>query len=385
VQPGATRAIADWLASEQARRLDDVALVTEVAERVAAVIPIGRLSLSVRTMHPEVYVRNLLWTPSRGTELVERLHEIVDKTVYQDSPIAEIHAGTDRIRVRLDDGELPYPVCHDLRAQGATDYVVFRLPLYERVNSFVSFVTWAESGFTDRQLVDLENLCDVLSLRVALTSVLHATRSLLRTYLGAEASRRVLAGNFTRGSGEAIEAVVWTCDMRGFTAMVDRHGMNEVIGVLDRYFESVALPIEAHGGEILKLIGDAVLAVFPLGGGEEAGRRALLAAEEALKATEGLQGPDGEPLHIGIALHVGEVLYGNVGASRRLDFTVMGRAVNEVCRVEAKCKELGVPLLLTEAFVRRMGEQIEGRDVISVGRHPLRGVSHDTELFTLPG
>ena len=167
--------------------------------------------------------------------------------------------------------------------------------------------------------------------------------------------------------------------MCGFTTMVDRHPIDEVIALLDAYFEAVAEPIERHGGEILKLIGDAVLAVFPLSRGGDACERSLLAAEAALDAVAALRTPAGVPPQIGLALHVGNVLYGNVGASARLDFTVIGRAVNEVCRVEAKCKQLRVALLLTEAFAERLSD----RTVKSLGRHELRGVDGDTELFTL--
>lgn len=370
-----------WLASEEARRLDDVALVNGLAARLSDVMPIGRLATTVRTMHPEVFVRSLIWTPADQTMLAEQPHDLIDSTMYLDSPIALIHAGTDRIRVRLDtDDPIEFNICRQLRDEGATDYVVYRLPLYEHVSTFASFTTWQPGGFSDQHLEALESLLEVLSLRIALTSVLNAARSLLQTYLGTEASKRVLAGNFTRGGGELIDAVVWSCDMRGFTRMVDGHDIGEVITILDRYFEVVAAPIENNRGEVLKLIGDAILAVFPLSGSSHAASDALQAAQQALEAIAELRQPGGDPLQIGIALHVGSVLYGNIGASRRLDFTVIGRAVNEVCRVEAQCKNLGVPLLLTESFVERLGD---AAPVVSLGRHSLRGVSGQTELFTL--
>jgi adenylate cyclase len=371
------------LASEDARRLDDVELVSQLASRLREELPLGRFSISVRTMHPEVYVRNLVWTPEEGTQLFVRPHEVTDTPGFRDSPIPKVLAGTDRIRVRLaalDD--LPFPICRELRDQGATDYLVHRLPLYERVNTFASYATWEPGGFSDHHLAILDSIVDVLSLRIALSSVLKAARSLLATYLGQEASARVLAGGFTRGSGQLLDAVIWSCDMRGFTSMVDRHRIEEVIDLLDRYFECVATPIERHGGEILKLIGDAVLAVFPLHGATRAGDGALSAAKDALREVAKLRTPSGEPVRIGVALHVGEVLFGNVGASRRLDFTVIGRAVNEVCRVEARCKELEVPLLLTGDFVELLGPEA-ATDIAPLGRHALRGVSHETELFTL--
>jgi adenylate cyclase len=372
--------INEWLSSERARQLTDVEVVTAFGERMAKLAPVKRVATSVRTMHPEVFVRNMVWTAEKGTELSVRNHEMVDKSAYTASPIPEIYGGTHSIRVRLADPDSAtgYEVCDQMREEGATDYIVYRLPLYDQTSSWVSYTTWEPDGFSDEHFATFESVLGTLSLRIALFSVLTAARSLLRTYLGPEASARVLRGAFTRGSGELMDAVIFTCDMRGFTTLVDSHPIEQVIQLLDAYFEAVAEPIGQHGGEILKLIGDAVLAVFPLTS-DDACERALLAAEAALANVQKLTAPDGGPPRIGIGLHVGEVLYGNIGASDRLDFTVIGRAVNEVCRIEAKCKELGVDVLLTRAIAGRL----RGREVSSVGRHQLRGVSGDTELFTL--
>jgi adenylate cyclase len=178
--------------------------------------------------------------------------------------------------------------------------------------------------------------------------------------------------------------VIWFCDLRGFTQLGDSMPPGELVALLDRYFECVAGPIEDAGGEILKFVGDAVLAVFPC---EEApgavAERALAGARAALAALadfSALQKLEQKPeLHMGVSLHVGEVFYGNIGGRARLDFTVIGAAVNEAARVESLCKEFGVPLLTTRRFSEAVGRQ----NLVSVGSRQLRGVREVEELFTL--
>ena len=236
------------------------------------------------------------------------------------------------------------------------------------------------------QLAALVRTVPALSLIIELASLRFATRSLLETYLGSNAARHVLAGAFRRGGGERINAVIWTCDLRGFTSLVDRTPIDDVLETLNRFFEVVADPIADQGGEVLKFIGDAVLGIFPCepGGQEQACTRALSAATTAFASlatvNQALAAAGRAPLHFGVALHVGEVTYGNVGATGRLDFTVIGKAVNEVTRVEALCKRLQRQLLLTADFARASGRD----DLISLGRHELRGVSEPAELFTVP-
>jgi adenylate cyclase len=202
-----------------------------------------------------------------------------------------------------------------------------------------------------------------------------SARRLLDVYLGQNAAERVLSGGFRRGSGQLLTAAIWYCDLRGFTSLSDRLPTREVVPLLDRYFETVAGPVVARGGEILKFIGDAVLAVFPTGpeGPRSACERALAAAEESLRVVADLR-----PLSIGVGLHLGEVMYGNIGARERLDFTVIGAAVNEVCRVESLCKELSVPLLMTGRFA----EQLAHQGCVPLGLHALKGVAEPQPVFT---
>jgi adenylate cyclase len=275
-------------------------------------------------------------------------------------------------------------VLRELAAAGGTDYFIQPLRFSDGRLSFVSFTSDHPGGFTDGHLELFDEVRPLLALRLEIEGAYYATRSLLEVYLGQNAAARVLAGEVRRGAGELASAAIFFCDMRGFTHFTDEHPVGEVVETLDRYFETVAAPIEAEGGEVLKFIGDALLAVFAGGGDSaEACRRALRAAALALdgmdawNATRGSAGQP--PLSIGIALHHGEVLYGNIGANRRLDFTVIGRAVNEASRVESLCKTLRVPLLATRTFASLLGPG----PLRAVGAHALRGVVAPQELFTL--
>jgi adenylate cyclase len=226
-------------------------------------------------------------------------------------------------------------------------------------------------------------LTSTLARRIEIESSYHATNSLLEVYLGKNAARRVINGQFRRGGGELIRAAIWFCDLRGFTPISDRMPPAQVVEILDTYFDCVASVIVAHGGEVLKFIGDAILAIFPVQEDPgEACRRALDAAEKALAALDGVNrerasGPD---LDIGIALHLGEVMYGNIGSRERLDFTVISSAVNETSRLEGLCKTLSRRLLLSQAF----SETLSRNDLLDLGEHALKGVSTKRRVFTVP-
>lgn len=396
-----TAQLVAWLLDPATRELDGAALFLGLIEALrAAGIELDRFSASVRTLHPEVFVDNFVWTAGEGLVRKVRTNSMLNHARYQASPVAQLYAGSEEIRVDLGDVEDAgrFPVTAELAEQGMLDYVALLLPGEHA--SFMSLASRTRRGF-DRHMSLLRALVPALSLRVELASQRSVTASLLRTYLGPNAAQRVLAGAFRRGEGEPIDAVIWSCDLRGFTTMVDGASMAEVLPTLDRYFECVADPIAAHGGEVLKFIGDAVLGIFvapPPGELSAASmppcRASLLAVRDAFDALAKLNAERAEQgraaLNFGVALHVGTVTYGNIGATGRLDFTVIGRAVNEVTRVESLCKVLGRRLIVTETFARalaggkavaeaRCGEEA----LVSLGRHPLRGVSHELELFTL--
>jgi len=374
-----------WLLS--AAQVDDggLSLMVGLVERVrAAGIPLWRCSFSLMTKHPELVWRTVQWNERDGVTTVERSRATLDEPYFRASPIAQLRAGAPPIRERLD-APSAFPICEDLRALGGTDYVAHGLPASTGEISYISWATRAPGGFSEDALAAFGALAPYLAQRIELAAAYHGTRALLEVYLGRNAGRRVVDGGFRRGSGELISAAIWFCDLRGFTALSDDRTPHAVVATLDTYFDCVAAAIMAAGGEVLKFIGDATLAIFPVGDDPAAAcRRALGAAERALddlgRANVG-RTARGEPaLAIGIALHLGEVMYGNIGARDRLDFTVISSSVNEACRLEALCKTLGTPLALSQAFA----DAARPEAVVDLGLHALKGVRAPLRVLTLP-
>jgi adenylate cyclase len=203
------------------------------------------------------------------------------------------------------------------------------------------------------------------------------------TYVGHRTGERVLSGAITRGSGEAIRAVIWFCDLRGFTTLADTLPLEKVIGLLNDYFETMVEVVTAEGGEALKFMGDGMLAIFELGANEDpaprcgAALRAARAASEKVAKRNVERRDAGEPeIHFGLALHMGEVSYGNIGAPNRLDFTVIGPAVNQAARLEKLGHELGRPVVTSASFAEASPEKLE-----TLGLHNLRGVAEPQQVF----
>jgi adenylate cyclase len=380
-------AIADWLLSDEGRALGPCRVVAELGRRLNdAGVPVWRVHVGSRTKHPEVFARFYRWYEGHdeGAEYTRTHSEGAASVV--DSPVAAVQAsGGAPLRVPLEGPRegIPFELCRELKDEGATDYLTVGLVAFGGEPSIVSWATRRPGGFTEEHLEILGALVPTLRLWAELDVAHFVTTTLLRTYLGRNASARVLAGAFQRGAGERIDAAIWMSDLREFTKLVDTAPLGEVLTTLDTYFEAVAGAVLDHGGEVLKFIGDAVLAVFPLGE-DPCGtcRRALDAAEDALGrmalANEARRGAGKDSLAFGMVLHRGEVIYGNIGTPGRLDFTVIGPAVNEASRVESLCKELKTPLLFTGAFAALANDARS----ISLGRHELRGVREALEIFT---
>lgn len=361
-------------------------------------IPLLRVSTGLPSMHPQTYTRGFSWTRGQGVSMLTRGHEVRQSTEYLNSPVYVIHQGAAAIRRRLDSPEavLDFGVLNDLKALGATDYLALPMRFTQgpgmsvdgRANiSFMSFSTDRPGGFRPDELSYLMELMPLIALRLELEASRRMTRDLLETYLGHAPAKRVLRGSFRRGQGYEVEAAIWLSDLRGFTAYSDSHTPQEVVATLDSYFDAMAGPIQNHGGEILKFIGDGVLAIFrvdsDLGRGE-ACRRALAAARDAFaglhELNQGRAIEGAPPLRFGLGLHLGKVMFGNVGASTRLDFTVIGGAVNEVARLEAQTKVLDRPLVTSAAFAAEVPDQ----HLEALGFHALRGLREPQELFSLP-
>jgi adenylate cyclase len=250
----------------------------------------------------------------------------------------------------------------------------------------VTFATDRPGGFEDAHIAALSQLLPVLALVSEIRVKNRLARTLLETYVGSHASELILAGATRRGTGTTVRAAILICDLRDFTRISDNWPRDDVIDLLNGYFDAMSEPIERHGGEILKFIGDGLLAIFPLSE-PSACANLLRAVSEARLAMVALNQKNGEessraPLNYGIGVHVGDVMYGNIGSRTRLDFTVIGPAVNMASRLETLTKQLGKPVLLSRAFA----DFVKGEfDLERVGEYPVRGFNDPIELFAYHG
>ena len=327
------------------------------------------------------------WRTSGRSEQTLIAHEITDVIHYEDNPVQRVCIGGETLRRRLDGAgaTLDFAVLTELKARGATDYLALPIRSIHGRNSnyMLTYVTDRPGGFTADEIADMTRI----SQRVAVLCDIHGQRwiatNVLNAYLGPKTGPRVLAGQIRRGTGEELTVVLWSSDLRGFSERSDRLPGDQMIWILNALFDVQAQAIDRHGGEILKFMGDGLLAIFPIDDGATADRAAtsaLEAAQEALAAVRHLNGEPpmmGErPLEIVVALHVGTVVYGNIGAAERLDFTVIGPAVNLVSRLEATAKTLNTPIVLSDDFARAYGKPL-----ISLGHYLLRGLAKPHELF----
>jgi adenylate cyclase len=380
--------IDDWLLGPARQLAHGLHAIDEFIWRLLATgLPLMRVSVHVPVVHPQYFGTNLVWWRSTGqTTQTMITHELVDLLRGEDTPPKRVvlHGETVRRRLEVPDDELDFAICFELKAKGGTDFL--GLPITSALGAYhnmVSYATDQPGGFTDGAVADLTWISRRLPLVIDMHSHRAIARNLLAAYLGATTGPRVLAGQIRRGMSQALDAVLWSSDLRGFTERSDRLPGERMIAILNALFDVQAKAIDRHGGEILKFIGDGVLAIFPIadpGQSADAARRALEAALEAQAAVGRLSGHGalaGEAsLKIVVALHAGSALYGNIGATNRLDFTVIGPAVNLVSRVETIAKTLDQPIVVTDDFVRAYGEPMR-----SLGCHQLRGLAMPHELF----
>jgi adenylate cyclase len=386
-----TRAeIEDWLLDGAMRENDMLALFEPLAWRlVAAGLPVDRATLHVGTLHPQII--GFGWHWNRGDGLCDEIkvgERTLTSAAYRRSPLFRVIEHGESLRLDLRDAAVAarFPVLAELAAEGYTEYAA--LPLGgDGHHNVLTAATKRLGGVGAEALQALTGVRRIFALHVQRHIALRIAGNVLDTYLGAAAGARVLDGSIRRGAGEAIRAVVFAADMRGFTELSGRLAGPDMIALLNAYFERVAGAVLAEGGEVLKFVGDGLIAVFPFAAFGEpraaaaAALRAARAALASLAALEAAPGPLGgvegwRPLRAGIALHAGEVFFGNVGAAERLDFTVIGPAVNEACRVEALTKPLGRPILMTAAVADLLGEAAE-----PLGAHALKGVAESVIVF----
>ncbi len=377
-----------WLLVDGPQIDSEIELFDELCWRlVGDGVPLWRASLHIGTLHPQIRgVGARWWRDRKVIEDYRILHGSEETDEYKLSPIRKTSERGTPVRYRLDHPIPEFPLLEKIRQAGGTDY--FALALNRTFRRFPTVVwgTDRPGGFSDAEIAKLEDINPALAAIVDTRAVRRISANLLDTYLGPQAGRRILNGQIFRAQGERMRAVIMMTDMRNFTGLSDRLAGDEVIELLDEYFDAVASPVQERKGEILKFMGDGVLAIFPAEDDEDFAPSSLRALEAATEGLERLatvnksrMERDMPELRIGVGLHLGEVIYGNVGSTDRLDFTVIGPAVNLASRIEGLTKRLLRPLLTSSAFA-----EICPRPLVSLGFHPVRGLYQPEEVFGLP-
>jgi adenylate cyclase len=390
VPANASDEVVHWLTNDtrDERFIDNI--FAEMCVRLQrAGIPVKRATLHILIYHPQWLGARFMWADGMHEAVIERVdYDVRERSEYIGSPANELQDGATEVRENLErDPRLgrKHAIYDEMRVKGLTDYVAW--PLYHTLGKrhLVTFATDRPGGFDAAHIAGLLKLLPVLALVSEIRIKNRLARTLLETYVGSHASELILAGATRRGSGTTVRAAIMICDLRDFTGISDNWPRDDVIDLLNGYFDAMSEPIVRHGGEILKFIGDGLLAIFPLSQ-PSACANLLHAVTEARQAMIALNERNGEtgraPLNYGIGIHVGDVMYGNIGSQSRLDFTVIGPAVNMASRLETLTKQLGRPVLLSSAFADLVRSDFE---LEHVGEHQVRGFSDPIELFAYQG
>jgi adenylate cyclase len=395
-----TREIDEFIVRSALAGTSEVEILAGTCARLNdAGLSLVRASVASGLLDPTFEAHGVRWLRGQGgvEEAFARPDDALDNESWTKSPFYYLVESRDSVlRRRLDStyrrGE--FPILDQFQDEGVTDYVAFVARVGENVRLgdgegiVASWTTDTPAGFTEPQVELLAAILPTLTLAFILKMTDRAARTLLTTYLGSDAAKRVLAGNIVRGRADPIRAVVWFSDLVGFTRISDSVSPDQVLALLNDYAEAQVEEIEAHGGHVLKFMGDGILAIFPHDDTALACKHALDAASgqrhriAALNARRTASGLPVTDTHV--ALHVGELLYGNLGSPRRLDFTVLGAAVNEAARIEALCGSLDQTVIVSWAFAEAAGDA--RRLLVSLGRYAMKGIARPQELFTLdPG
>ncbi len=341
-------------------------------------VPLSRSTLHFRVHHPQWLGTRIIWTREDPDVDVHTVAYDVEATdVFLRSPFHLVIKTGQRLRQKIQVcGPHIFPIYDELRQQGHSDYAAWPLDHTQGRRHLITFATERPDGFLDDEISLIDELLPLFSLVTEIRLKNQLARTLLQTYVGPHASEQILEGATTRGSGVTVNAAVMICDLRNFTQLASTRHRDEVINILNSYFDLVADPIERNGGEILKFIGDGLLAVFPLDR-PGACERLLSAVTEAQIAM--FQALD-ERIRFGTGVHVGEVMYGNIGSKRRLDFTVIGPAVNLASRLEGMTKTLQRPVLISGDFVKsaNCADSTE-----ALGHHKIHGFDAPIEVHAL--
>jgi adenylate cyclase len=358
MNPSDLQKLTDWLIDGARSATSPTQMMSETCERlVQAGLPLWRVGVFIRMLHPDVFGRGFFWRPGTDVVVTAADFDILDSPEFRNSPLAIMYETAQEVRFRLDDpASRGFPFFDDMRAEGVTDYIALPLRFADEIHAS-SWSTTQPGGFSDRQLDTLRSLVPPLARVIEITTLSRKAATLLDTYVGNRAGERILGGQIRRGHTETMRAVIWLSDLRGFTALSDRLAPEIVVEILNRYFDCQVPAIRKQGGEILKFMGDGLLAVFPVAEDEsniaEVCGRVLQAARESRASVEEMRygnGDAAERFRFGVALHVGRILFGNIGGGNRLDFTCIGPAVNLAARLEKIAGRLNRIVVASEQF-----------------------------------
>jgi adenylate cyclase len=357
-----TKPIAGWLIDGARSAAGPDQVVAALCDRmVGAGVPLWRVAVFVRTLHPQVMGRRFSWRHGGGVDVAEARHDAIDTPELSDSVVSCVYDTGSGVRHLLSDGAThsDSALLAQLRREAATDFLALPLTFSDGSIHVATWATRQRGGFTAAQIAGIETILAPLARIAEILALRRTATNLLDTYVGHKTGERILSGHIRRGETQAIEAAIWLSDMRGFTARSDRLPPQVLIDLLNRYFDCQVPTITAHGGEVLKFMGDGLLAIFPIAGRASAIAKACasaIAAALAARADVAELGTGAsdlvERLRFGLALHVGEVLYGNIGSGNRLDFTCIGPAINLAARIEKLTGKLGRTILVSSEFAR---------------------------------
>lgn len=385
--------VVSWMRQAALQGGDLRAIVEGTCERLAAAgLPLARAHMSFSMLHPLYDASSFTWVRGGETKVQEfqTSPDGVGPDAFVKSPYYHLlNNNLEHLRRRLDDSVTKeFPIFEDLRELGITDYLAFAQPFEVADRGMLgSWATDAKGGFSEDMIKALLRIQGNLAMASRIAVLGQLAENMLTTYIGGDAGKRVLSGQIRRGDGETIRAILVMGDMRESTKLAESGGRQTFIDTLNEFFDALALPFNRNGGEILSFIGDGFLAVYPCGRhraqSEKAAQAAMSAVRQAnarmiaLNAARRQRGL--ESIGYGLGLHVGNVIYGNVGLSNRLTFSAFGTAVNEVQRLESLTKKLDQPIVASEKFVNYCGGEWELR-----GEEKLRGIDHKVSVY-FPG
>ncbi|MXN64128.1 adenylate/guanylate cyclase domain-containing protein [Stappia sp. GBMRC 2046] len=377
--------VVEWLHDGAIHIENPVRLIGQLATRLRdAGVPVDRVSTNISVLHPIVRAESALWTSDGETELRRYKASPDLERLYDESPLKQVFLNNKTVHRSI--GKTPaadeFAILSDLRAGGYTDYAAVPMPFSDGSTKMLTAATKDPAGFTKAHIAVLETVVRPLGLICELQTLKRSSRTMLETYVGKRAGRRVLEGTIKRGEGETISAVVGFADLRGFTRLSNTLPAEDLVILLNNYFGAITSAVEAHGGEVLKFIGDEVMAVFPYScetTAREAARQALMAAGEAVEKIARINRDccDESPrIRVGIGLHAGDVFFGNVGAETRLDFTVIGPTVNLASRIAGLSRDLEHDILVSQTIADMMGCHAGYG-----GRYPVKGFDEPVSIF----